>query len=213
MDMLNIASLFVAILALIVTVIANIISNYHYVESKAPQLTFGLSENENELYLSIKNTGESAAKDIKININSIENNGDNNKIYNHFKEEFYLFPEEIVQGEIAFSGQNMITQIFPQIYVDVTYKAMNNKKTVKYSRNISFLKGNKQTARDKSFVDIADKLDSIMYSENRIANYVEGRNLYAFDRLNVMAYSSLKQDMMDAMSVNNDNKKRKYKKK
>ena len=49
MDMLNIASLFVAILALIVTVIANIISNYHYVESKAPQLTFGLSENENEL--------------------------------------------------------------------------------------------------------------------------------------------------------------------
>lgn len=52
-----------------------------------------------------------------------------------------------------------------------------------------------------------------MYSENRIANYVEGRNLYAFDRLNVMAYSSLKQDMMDVMSVNNDNKKRKYKNK
>lgn len=198
------ASLFVALGALIVTIIVNIVTNHHYVESKAPQLTFSLSETNSEIFLTIKNTGATTAQGIKIVINSIANNGDRNEVFNPFGSEFDLYPEEIVQGVVSYSGENICTQIFPIISVNVTYKAMNTKKKVRYSRNITFTKKpERDTEKDKVLKGIEDKLDSIMYSQNRVANYIEGRTLFPIDRLNVMAHGSLKEDMMEVIKLNN----------
>ena len=43
-------------------------------------------------------------------------------------------------------------------------------------------------------------IESISYSNNRIANYIEERTLFAFDRLNVFPHNSLCKDMKDAIN-------------
>ena len=48
--------------------------------------------------------------------------------------------------------------------------------------------------------NIEDSIESISYSNNRIANYIEGRTLFAFDRLNVFPHNSLYKDMKDAIN-------------
>lgn len=48
--------------------------------------------------------------------------------------------------------------------------------------------------------NIEDSIESISYSNNRMANYIEGRTLFLFDRMNVIPKSSLYKDMKDAFN-------------
>lgn len=48
--------------------------------------------------------------------------------------------------------------------------------------------------------NISKHLKSIMYSENRLANYIEGRTLFTFDEINTVSCGSLYQDMRDAVN-------------
>lgn len=194
-NVIAIVSVVIAVLALVVTIIFNIVTHKQYIKSLDPQLTFKFYSKENDLYLAVKNTGKSVAKDINIKFNSIYNNGEENTFYTYtlYGTKFMLFPEESVQGPIAASEENICTEIFPVINVDVTYIKTNTNKQEKYNRDISLSK--EPTLRNYSLQQITECLESIMYSENRMANYFEGRTLHTFDKINVEAKSSLKKDL------------------
>ncbi len=207
------ASLCIAILALFVTIVFNVITHRQYIYSLNPKLSFMLFESGHILYLSVKNTGKSEAKDICININRMENNGEQKlEMDETFKNKFMLYPEESIQGVIGIYGENMAnTFLSPMIYIDLVYKKGNDQKLEKYSRTVSFTKTtDKNSEQQRVLESIGDKIESIMYSENRIANYIEGRTLFVYDRINVLPHSSLHNDMKDAM---HNTKKKQTKKK
>ena len=73
----------------------------------------------------------------------------------------------------------------------------NDNKNIEYCRNIIF----KRNINEKEKIEnIEDSIESISYSNNRIANYIEGRTLFTFDRMNVIPKSSLYKDMKDAFN-------------
>lgn len=75
------------------------------------------------LYLLIENTGETEAKDIHITLKGISNNGGYQKPMtdNLFKIPFELYRKETIQGRVAKSGEDIDTDIFPQIAIHVSY--------------------------------------------------------------------------------------------
>ena len=131
-----------------------------------------------------------------------------------FKSEFMLYPTEEVQSIIGIYGERIDKEVFPMLDIDISYIQGNDNKIINYYRTISFKKniyGRNQLSR------IEDSIESISYSNNRLANYIEGRTLFAFDRLNVFPHNSLYKDMKDAINnvdrpdenedVDNDNTK------
>lgn len=75
-----IVSVLVAIIALVINIIINIKNHKQYIESLKPLLTFEFYEINHKLLLSITNKGKTEAKNIKLEILQIRNNGDNSKL-------------------------------------------------------------------------------------------------------------------------------------
>ena len=169
-----------------------------------------LFENGGFIFLSVKNTGLTEARNIKIEFDRMMDNGDRNSfdISPVFEKELQLFPEEMIQGPIALYGGNMCGLPAPSIYVKITY-IYAKKKKARYERQVSFTQ-NVEMGKDieNSLLDISKRLNEISYSNN-MANYFEGRCLFKFDELNVMPKDSLFDDMKDAFQGKNKNKKRK----
>ena len=193
------ASFLISTAALLVTVIYNSISHKQYIESLNPTLSFKLIQNDGKLYLSITNTGQSSAKGIRVSIEELCNNGDedNLRLDKLFYNEFDLFPQETVQGIVGFSGENMGQDIFPVVKLDISYTKSNNNKKEAYQRTVTF------TRTYENNIDLSkleNKLNSISYSNNRVANYLEGRTLYVFDEINTHPNNSFFKDMKDALN-------------
>lgn len=198
-DYIACISLVISIIALIANIITNKKNHKQYIESLKPLLSFDFFEINGVLLLSIKNTGQTEAKNIRIEISELRDNGKYNKLHldNLFKTEFMLYPTEEVQGMVGFSGESIEENVFPTIDVKVSYLNGNDNKDVKYSRTISFKKiiyGRNPLSR------IEDSIESISYSNNRLANYIEGRTLFTFDKLNVFPNNSLYKDIKDAIN-------------
>lgn len=201
---ISILSVLVAIIAVVVNIIYNHKDRKQYIESLKPLLSFELYESNGLLLLSVKNTGKSEAKNIKLDIKSIRNNGDHSdlELDDLFRRKFMLYPEEEVQGIIAISRVNLNENIFPVVDITISFLKGNDHKKTTYSRTITF----KRTLKEKNQLSkIEESIESISYSNNRLANYIEGRTLYVFDKKNVSANNSLFKDMKDAMNnVNRD---------
>ena len=114
-----------------------------------------------------------------------------------FKSEFMLYPTEEVQGIIGIYGKRIDKEVFPMLDIEISYIQDNDNKSINYSRTISFKKN--IYGRNLLF-RIEDSIESISYSNNRLVNYIEGRTLFAFDRLNVLPHNSLYKDMKDAIN-------------
>lgn len=108
-----------------------------------------------------------------------------------------LYPTEEVQTIVGTYGETMDKEAFPMIDIDISYIQGNDNKSVNYSRTISFKK-NKYGRNHLSRIE--DSIESISYSNNRLANYIEGRTLFTFDRLNIFPHNSLYKDMKDAIN-------------
>lgn len=198
-DIIAIWSIVIAILALITTIIYNIITHRQYIQSLDPLLSFEFYESNYILLLAVKNTGQSTADNIFIEIEEIYNNGENNKLEldDIFKKEFTLFPNEKIQGIVAYSGNDISNNIFPVLKVNVSYIKGNTKKIEKYKRTITFTR----TIQDKIDLQRLEReLHSLSLSTVRLANYIEGRFLFASDDLNVVPASTLYRDMRDVFN-------------
>lgn len=92
----------------------------YHIESLEPMISMKLFTVDHFLYLSVKNTGQTEARDLSIKLNSIINNGDNQLFCDDlFTMTFDLFPNESVQGKVAIDGSNVEMQIFPKIDVTI----------------------------------------------------------------------------------------------
>lgn len=198
-DFIASLSLIVAIIAVIVTIIINVRENKKYINSLKPLLSFSLYEMNGVLLLVVKNNGQSEAKNIRIKVQELKNNGSNSKLMLDaiFNETFMLYPTEETQGIIAISGRNVETDIFPQVKLDISFIEGNDYKKIEYCRTITFKR--KMEEKDR-LENIEDSIESISYSNNRMANYIEGRTLFTSDRMNVILKSSLYKDMKDAFN-------------
>lgn len=137
-DYIAIFSVFVAVIALIVNIIANRKNHKQYIESLKPLLSFGLFEVNGILLLSIRNMGQTEAKNIKVDLLQLQNNGEYDfESDDLFKTEFMLYPTEEVQGKIAIYGGNCMNECFPVVNVKVSFLNGNDNKVSEYTRTIT----------------------------------------------------------------------------
>ena len=192
-------SLVVAIIAVVITIVSNIENNKRYINSLKPILTFKLYEKNGFLVLYVKNNGQSGASNIKIDflrLNDVENV--EFSIDDVFKTEFMLYPSEETQGIIMYCKKEETSNI----RINVKYIQENDNKLISYQRSIVY----KKEIEIKDGIDgVIEEIRSIAYSNNRMANYLEGRTLFKFDELNVIPKSSLYKDLKDA--INNNGRK------
>ena len=89
-NIIALISAMIALGALIVTVVSNIKNNKMYINSLKPLLSFEFYQINGMLVLAVKNNGMTEAKKIKLKIQRLKNNGDNNKLMldDLFKSEF-----------------------------------------------------------------------------------------------------------------------------
>ena len=199
-----------AISALIaaITAIAAFMANHQnkkqYKDSIQPQLSMSLVEFNSILYLRIKNSGQTAAKNIEIRITGIKNNGNSNNLYldDLFKGTFELYPEEVVQGKVAICGRNIAQSVFPQVKVSVSYRVDGAKKSTAYKRTVTYLSAYTEKISADINLDtrqMEDSLKSIARASVRTANYLDGRQVAPFDELNILAGCSLKTDLLGVL--------------
>ena len=198
-------SVVVSVITLITATIFNYKTRKQYLDSLKPLLSFRLIKYNRYLYLTITNTGNTEAKNVKVTIDELGNNGDSNNknIDELFKVSFELYPNETVQGMIGYYGQNVANNVFPFIKAKIEYNNSNKKKKIFYTRIISFTTAHESKIYAEVDLDtygIVDNLNSIAHSNNRVANYIEGRTLFVMDRLNVFPRNSLYKDMKDAIN-------------
>ena len=172
-----------------------------YIESLNPLLSFQLVDNCGLLFLTIKNTGQSEAIEIKIIFDEISNNGEETlfDIAKIFKSELTLYPNEKVTGSIAKAGANISTEIAPTVKVHVSYIKGNNKKKTQYSRSICYA-GETDNPIEDRLREIGSKLNEISASNNRMANYFSGNWLLTIDELNLQPQRNLYQDIKDGVN-------------
>lgn len=189
----------VAAISATVAIVGNHRSQKHYKESIRPQLTMKLVDYDYELYLFVKNTGKTAVKNISITPETIENNGkDEMHLGGLFKSTFELYPEEIVQSEIAYLGSNISFSAFPKITIGVSYTEGDKKKIISYKRTVTYHPAydNKVSAEVKMDTDnIERSLGCISRAAVRTANYLDGHQIAPFDNINLLAGKSLENDL------------------
>ena len=175
-----------------------------HIESQEPLLSMNLIEENSILYLVVENTGGVEAKDIKLNVLELCNNGERNELWldGLFKTVFELYPKEKVKGRIALSGANIATEIFPQIKLNVSYIRPDLNRKKEYERTVVYNgKSSCITNTNTESKSIASDLDKIARANVRIANYLDGHQVAKFDELNILANRSLKNDLVEAIKT------------
>lgn len=200
MDLPTIITAVTAIVSVIISTITLIQTHRQYKDSIQPQLSMKLLEYNDFLYLQIKNTGGLAAKNIRVNVLKVENNGASNQLHlgKLFAQSFELYPEEIVQDRVASFGASIVDDAFPQIVLKAEYSVGKRKKTIKLQRTITFV----SAYAEKISADVHMNMSSMESSARsiaraavRTANYLDGNQVAAFDDLNILAGKSLVNDL------------------
>ena len=175
-----------------------------HIESLEPTLSMRLVCVGHKLNLIVDNTGSTEAKDIQINVLSINNNGNLNKLDldELFNTSFELYPKESVQGQVAISGANIMTKIFPQIRVRVSYLRPDLNRRKEYERTVTYSDGyNSKVIADINYDNhkMEFDIDKIARASVRMANYLDGHQVAKFDELDILAGCSLRNDLIDAI--------------
>ena len=203
-------SALIAAISTVIAFVSNRRSQKHYKESIKPQLSMKLVDFNGFLYLQIKNTGKTVAREISIKPLEIKNNGDNDHTPNTdglFSMKFELYPEETVQSEVGMCFQTLTTSAFPQLTLSVEYSIDGVKKKVEYNRTVTYA-----PAYDTKIIadinvdkrEIEHSLKSISRASVRTANYLDGRQIAEFDDLNILAGQTLRNDLKNAIGKDED---------
>lgn len=168
---ISIISSTVSAIALIITIIQNQRLRKQYLDSKQPQLSMNLKKLDSFIYLSVKNIGESVAKNVVLCPIKIENNGDDksmllDKLFNY---PFDLYPGETVSGVVAIDASNIQCKAFPYLHLSVKYEGIAGVKQ-KYDRVVVFDAGSDHYVRADVSLDrdIASDIGKSMRAQIRI---------------------------------------------
>ena len=193
------------IISIIISAIALIISIYNQyviIADRYPQLTFELFEYKDMIYLKVKNEGMTEAKNIKIKVNSINNNGSNSELQldDIFKNNFELASKEFIQGQIGIFGENIAEHVFPNIDIEVCYEKNNFIRKVKYNRKVYFKALTDEILTVNTGIDV-DNLENytrqIHRDLNRVANYFDGNEIADFDEISLLSENHFQTDMLN----------------
>lgn len=179
------------------------VQNQHK-KSLEPQLSMRGEKYDGFLYLLVKNTGRTAAEKIKIDVTSIENNGSDELMLDDlFSQSYDLYPSETIQAIVAISGENVATgNLYPKIALDVSYNIYGTRTKIQYARTVTFSKiydAKIFADVNMDMNDIEASLEATARASVRTANYLDGNQVAAFDKLNIVAGKSLKKDMCSAI--------------
>lgn len=182
-----------------ITLIILLINQYKMMKDKEPQLLFSLRSIDNILFLKVKNSGLTKAKNIKITIDKIYNNGGNGLQEDQiFQIPFELSSQEEVQGMIAILGESLSNHVFPYIDIKVKYDKPHFIKKVKYDRQVFYY----SSAENRISVDtglnfrnIDHNVNNIHKSVLRLANYFDGNEVAPFDELDLLSSNHFTKDI------------------
>ena len=133
--MLEIITVIISLMSLLVA----IINQFRIIKNQEPQLLFSLRSINNILYLKVKNSGYTKAKDIRIIVEEIYNNYSNKILEDQvFQTPFELSAQEEVQGMIGFLGDTTSKNPFPYIDISVYYTKPHFIKNVRYKRQVFY---------------------------------------------------------------------------
>lgn len=202
-DVLSIISVIISGISLLITILFNFINQYKIIKDNEPQLSFSLKEINNMLYLLVYNVGKTKATDIKLNIEKINNNNNQELLLDDlFKNTFELYPDEKVQGIISCYGENLASHTFPYIDVDITYKKNHIFRKVHFKRKIYFTASaeNKILVNTNyDFQNIEEDINKLHKATLRIANYFDGCEVAPFDELNLLPGRHFQEELVDAL--------------
>lgn len=197
-------SAFIASVSTVVAICANRMNHKQYCKSVEPQLSMELVNFNHVLYLQIKNTGRTVAKDIRIISEKLINNGEEDTLpcqeglFNMF---FELYPDEVVQTEVGFYNSNVLKQFCPQLIIAVSYNHEGARKQVSYKRTVTFAPAYNNKILADVNVDtnkIESSLRHISRATVRTANYLDGHQIAEFDEIDILAGKSLGNDLNKA---------------
>jgi len=203
-------STLISAIAVTVAIYNSIKTQKQYRAGKKPQLSMRLDNFNSILYLSIENTGTVAAKEISISVKSIENNGHNNALQpdGFFNSRFELYPKETSQGQCAYYGGALDTpDIFPTLHIDVAYKVDGASKAVRFSRSVTLSKHwDTKVLADVSMDlgKVEDSLDATARATLRTANYLDGTQLFVFDKINKVSSRNFHNDICHAIKTQDE---------
>ena len=197
----------IAAISTVAAIWANIMNRKQYRKSIEPQLSMELVNFNDVLYLQIKNTGKTVAADICLTPQTLINNGDNGNEINQgglFITKFELYPEELVQTEVAFCYDTICSRAFPQLTLLVSYKQSGVKKAVNYKRTVTYAPAyNSKILADVNLDthNIESSLRHISRASVRTANYLDGHQVAEFDELDFISGKSLENDLRAALNI------------
>lgn len=190
-------------ISLLITIVFNIINQHKIIKDNEPQLSFSLKNYNGFLFLLVHNKGKTKAKNIRISIDKIHNNGERSIQEDYiFNIPFELAADERVQGMVAIYGENISNHVFPYLDIKVSYEKPHFIKKVNYDRQVFF------TAATESKISVDTKLDFKTIDRNinnihksllRLANYFDGCEIAPFDDLNIISENHFQPDLTDAL--------------
>ena len=184
-----------------------IINQFKMIKDKEPQLSFNLRSINGFLYLKVRNSGLTKAKNIRITIIKIYNNGDSGIQEDQiFQIPFELAAQEEVQGMIGFLNESISNHPFPYVDIKVCYDKPHFIKRVKYERQVFYY----ASVEEKLSVDTGLDLRSIDHNINnihkstlRLANYFDGNEIAPFDELNIVSGNHFQKDLKNVKEGKN----------
>ncbi|MFA0814590.1 MAG: hypothetical protein ACC608_02250 [Anaerofustis sp.] len=193
-----------SLIALIISLSYNVRTQNQYKKSLEPQLSMRLDKINGMLYLKVQNTGRTAAENVKISVESIENNGANDlKLDDLFSQEHEMYPNETIQAIVAVSGENASTGfLYPKIRIGVLYRIYGTKTKVHYTRTITFSKVYDTNVIADVNIDLKNLEDSLRTTARaivRTANYLDGKHVASYDEIEVFSEKSLQSDICSAI--------------
>ncbi len=195
--MIEIIAIIISGITLLITIINQII----IIKDKEPQLSFSLKSYDGILYLMVTNNGLTKARNIRVKIDKIYNNGINGIQEDAiFEMPFELASNEKVQGMVGILGENISNHVFPYIDIDVCYEKPHFIKKVKYVRRVFYTAVTETKVTVDTGINLKElenSIKNIHKSTLRLANYFDGYEIASFDELNIISPNHFQKDLLN----------------
>lgn len=197
-----IGSLLISAASLLCAIIWNKKSEERYLSSIEPILNFKLFEISGILYLEIRNSGLTEATDINIRVLKLEHNGSRN-IDKGFDlgSPLWLYPSESIICKIGlFDNSYAAKEQHPLLHMHIRYKTSKSTSFIDKDRKVCYTENVHNPIEITELKKFNDYFRSIMFSENRVANYLDGKNLSVYDELNIKTENTFALDIKNALN-------------
>ena len=200
-------SVLISAIAVAVAIYNSIKTQKQLRASKKPALSMRLDKFERALFLTIENTGVVPAKDISVIETAVKDNGHETKtgIQVSLVENLELYPNETSQVEFGFCGEDITTgRLSPTLVIDVSYRYDGQKRKVAYSRSVTLSRHwDKRVLADVNMdlSSLEDSLDATARATLRTANYLDGTQLFVFDKINKVSTRNFHNDICHALKT------------